>query len=75
MENEFPTACCGVNVFSQTLKPDVPAVQISDPLNEVFEGSAKSVKPPDDEGIPVSNEVKASASPFRSDFMPLMVSV
>ena len=51
MENEFPTAGGGVDVFSQAFKADVSIVQIGDPLDEVFEGAAKSIKPPDDEGI------------------------
>jgi hypothetical protein len=52
MENEFPAAGGGVDVFSQALKPDVSAVQIGNSLNKVFEGASKSVKPPDNEGIP-----------------------
>ena len=52
MENEFPTARRGINLFSQTLKANLPAVKLGDPLNEVFEGAAKAVKPPDDQGIP-----------------------
>ena len=52
MENEFPAACCGVDIFREAFKPDVPAVQLGNALNEVFEGAAKAVKPPDDQGIP-----------------------
>ena len=51
MENEFPAACCGINVFSEALKADGSTVQIGDPLDEVFEGSAKAIQPPDDQGI------------------------
>ncbi len=40
MENEFPAACCGVDVFSKALKSDVSTVQIGDPLDEVFYGAA-----------------------------------
>ena len=52
MENEFPAAGGGVDVFRQALKSDVSAVQFSDPLNEVFEGAAKAIKSPDNQGIP-----------------------
>jgi hypothetical protein len=55
MENEFPAAYCGIDVFRQALKANGSAVQIGDPLNQVFEGSTKPVKPPNDEGIPVSD--------------------
>jgi hypothetical protein len=40
MENEFAAAGGCINVFSEALEPDVPAVQLGDPLNEVFEGAA-----------------------------------
>jgi hypothetical protein len=43
MENEFSAAGCGIDVFRQALKADVSAVQIGDPLDEVFEGSAEAV--------------------------------
>jgi hypothetical protein len=64
MKNEFPTAGCGVDIFRQTLKADVSAVQISDPFNEVFEGSAKSVKPPDNKGISRPDVVKRLGQAF-----------
>ena len=51
MENEFPATGGGVDVFRQALKANVSVVQISNPLNEVFERSAQPVKPPDNEGI------------------------
>jgi hypothetical protein len=57
MENEFPAACCGIDVFRQALKANVSVVQIGDPLNQVFEGSTKPVKPPDDKGIPIPDEI------------------
>jgi hypothetical protein len=43
MENEFPAACCRVDIFSEALEADVSAVQIGDSFNEVFEGSAKAI--------------------------------
>ena len=58
MENEFPAAGGGINIFSQALKADVSTVQIGDPLDEVFEGSSKPVKAPDDKGIPFPDEIQ-----------------
>ena len=52
MENEFSATSCGIDVFRQALKSDVSTVQLGDPLNEVFEGAAKAIQPPDDERIP-----------------------
>ena len=43
MEDEFPTAGGGVDVFSQAFKPNVSAVKLCNSFNEVFEGSAKSI--------------------------------
>jgi hypothetical protein len=42
MENEFPAAGGGVDVLCQALKADVSTVQIGEPLDEIFEGSATS---------------------------------
>ena len=46
MKDEFPTTGCGVDVFREAFKADVSAVQIGDPLDEVFEGATQAVKPP-----------------------------
>ena len=64
MENEFPAACCGINLLGQTLKADIPAMKLGNPLNEVFEGAAKPVKPPDNEGIPVPDVVERFSKPL-----------
>src|SRR5687768_12666155 len=64
MENEFPAACCGIDVFSEALKADVSIVQIGDPLDEVFEGAAKAVKPPDNKGISRPDVVKRLGQAF-----------
>jgi hypothetical protein len=64
MKNEFPAACCSVDVFREAFKPDVSAVQFSDPLDEVFEGSAKPIKPPDDQGIPCPDIVDGFGQSF-----------
>jgi hypothetical protein len=58
MENEFPAAGGSIDVFRQALKADVSAVKIGDPLNEVFEGSAKAIQAPDNQGVPVSDIVE-----------------
>ena len=37
MENEFPAAGGGINLLGQALKADLAAMQLGDPLDEVFE--------------------------------------
>ena len=51
MENEFPAAG-GIDLLGQALKADLAAMQLGDPLDEVFERAAKPVQPPDDKRIP-----------------------
>jgi hypothetical protein len=58
VENELPTACCGVNLFGEAFETDAPAVKLGDAFYEVFERSSKPVKPPDNEGIPVPDEIE-----------------
>jgi hypothetical protein len=58
MENEFPAACRRIDVFGEALEANVSTVQFSDSLYEVFEGSAKPVKPPHNEGIPCPDVVE-----------------
>ena len=65
MENEFPAASGGIDVFRQALKPDVSAVQLGDPLNEVFEGAAKAIQSPHNQGIPAPDDIdRASCQSF-----------
>ncbi len=52
MENEFPAAGGGIDLLGQALKANVSAMQLGDPLNEVFERAAKPVQTPDDKRIP-----------------------
>jgi hypothetical protein len=69
MENEFPAAGGGIDVFSEAFKADVSTVQISDSFDEVFEGATKAVEAPDDQGIPCLDVVEGiiQSPPFRFD--------
>ena len=64
MEDEFPAAGGGINLFGETLKADIPAVQFSNALNEIFEGAAKPIKPPDNERIPIPDVVECLGQAF-----------
>jgi len=52
VEDQLPPARGGVDLLGEALKPHAPGVQGRDGLDEVFEGAAKPVEAPDDEGIP-----------------------
>jgi hypothetical protein len=56
MEDEFPAACGGINLLGEAFKATIPAIQFGNAFNEVFEGAAKAVKPPDNEGILISDK-------------------
>jgi hypothetical protein len=72
MENEFPAACCGVDVFSQAFKADVSTMQIGDPLDEVFERAAKAIQSPHNKGKPGQHVVYTSSDLSRLDILPLL---
>ena len=68
MEDEFPAACRGINLLGETFKADIPVVKLGNPFNEIFEGSAKPVKPPDHEGIPVPDVGECLSQAFALGF-------
>ena len=51
MKDQFSSGCGGVDILGDALEADVSVVQVGDGLDEVVEGSAEAVEPPDDQGV------------------------
>ena len=75
MENEFPPAGGRIDVLGERLKADVAGVKLGKAFEEVFEGAAKPIKPPNDKDIAAPYVVECLFQPLRSVFAPLAVSV
>jgi len=70
MEYEFSAWGSCVYVFGRTPKADVSQMQLCEPLDEVFEGTAETIKPPDNKNISLSNVAEGFLQPFALDFCP-----
>jgi hypothetical protein len=81
MENEFPPAGGRIDVLGERLKADVAGVKLGKAFEEVFEGAAKPIKPPDNKDIAAPYVVEClfqtlalclcPAGSFREDFTAL----
>lgn len=54
MEDEPSARRGGVDVFSQRAEADAPCFQLADRLNQVRQGAAKPIQPPDDQHIAIA---------------------
>jgi len=68
VENEFPAAGGGIDLLGETLKANLPVVKLGNAFNEIFEGTAKPIKPPDNEGVPVPDVVECLGQAFALCF-------
>ena len=54
VEDELPAAGGGVQLLLQRLDVHTPALKVPDGVDEVSEGTAEPVQPPDDKGVACS---------------------
>ena len=75
VEDELAAAGGGVDLLLQGLEADAPLLKQGDGVDEVAQGAAKSIQPPDDQGVAGAGKSRASSRPGRSAWEPLAVSV
>lgn len=51
MKDQFAAACGGVDIFGQALEADALVFKCGDCFNEVFQQTAQSIQPPDNQYI------------------------
>ena len=64
MKDQLPAAGCGINLLGETLKADILVIQLGNAFNEVFEGAAKPIKPPDNERVPIPDVAECLGQAF-----------
>ena len=70
MKDQFPPTGGGINLFRDALKSDVPVVEMGNCFNEMFEGAAQPIQPPDNEGIPFPDILQRLLEAFALRFCP-----
>ena len=63
VKDQFSSGCGGVDILGDALEAGVSVVQAGDGLDEVVEGSAEAVEPPDDQGVAVPDVVEGFVQP------------
>src|SRR4051812_43565395 len=70
MKNKLPAACCCINVFGETFEADALRVEFANRLDEMLEGSAKPIQPPDRDRIPCTDVGNRLLEPFTLRLRP-----
>ena len=68
VKDQFSSGCGRVDVLGDALEADVSVVQAGDGLDEVVEGSAEAVEPPNDQGVALPDVVDGFVEPYALCF-------
>ena len=63
VKDQFSSGCGGVDILGDALEADVSVVQAGDGLDEMVEGTAEPVEPPDDQGVALPDVVEGFVQP------------
>ena len=64
VKDKLPATGRGIDVFCEALKADVSLIQLCESFDEVLEGTAESIKPPDNEDISLPHIINGFLQTF-----------